>query len=345
MSFTRSFEMSLSFRSTITRFFSGSDVAVDLGTANTRVFTAGAGLFVDVPTKVKISPRKKRIYYNPAENGSTRKSEIVMPLQEGVIRDVPAAAILLKNLLKKACCFGLYRPRVLICAPSDVSEREKAALVEATQKAGAAAVAIIPEPLAAAVGAGLDISSPYAQMLVDIGDGVTDIAIIRDGNLIQTAATRTAGSNLHRAVQRMMAARYPVIISRNDAEVLTRKLGAVYRNPRPDFLKIYGVGDSGQKIPVDVLGRDVCEAINPVVQTIVETVRQAVREMSPEVCAEVAETGICLTGGVAELPGIDKLISDTTNLPVELAPAPMNSVINGARLMLETSVKTSFWEV
>jgi rod shape-determining protein MreB len=330
----------------ITRLFSGLDVAVDLGTANTRLFAAGAGLVADIPTKVNIMSRKRLADSDSsALNNAGRKSEFVMPLRGGVIKNVPAATFLLKKLLKRTRRFGLPRLRVIVCAPSDVSERERAVLVEAVRQAGASSAAVVPEPLAGAIGAGLDISSPYAQMVVDIGAGVTDIAVIRDGNLIQTAATRmAAGSDLHRAVQKMTAMRYGVELSRKEAEILTRKLGAVYSNPLPDSLKIYGVRDCGRKIQISVESHDVCEAIRPVVGAIVETIRRAVREMSPEACAEVIETGICLTGGVAELPGLAELIAEQTNLPVVLAPAPLYSVIEGASRMLETSAKTRFWQ-
>ena len=233
---------------------------------------------------------------------------------------------------------------MLICAPSDVSTTEKEALFEATRRAGARRVAIVPEPLAAAVGAGLDLSSPYAQMLVDIGDGVTDIAVIRDGEIIQTAAIRKAGSDLHRAVQRMLLDRHPVIISKLVAETLTCRLGGVGINPSNDFLEICGVEQSGRRITVTVRREDVREAVAPVIGLIVQTIVGAVRRMPPNVCAEVAETGICLTGGVAKLPGISALIERETNLPVRLAPAPMTSVIDGASRMLETSAKTNFWD-
>jgi rod shape-determining protein MreB and related proteins len=268
----------------------------------------------------------------------------VAPIRGGFINNAPAATFLLKKLLKRTRRFGFSRPRVIVCAPSDVSERQSAALVESVRQSGASAVAVVPGPLAAAIGAGLDVSSRYAQLIVDIGAGVTDIAVIRDGNLIQTAAIRSAaGTHLHRAVQKMTAKRYGIELSRNEAEILTRKLASVYRNPLPDFLKIFGLGDNGREKCFIVESLDVCEAIRPIVGVIVEAIRRAVREMPPDACAEVIETGICLTGGVAELPGLVKLIAERTNLPVQLAPAPMYSVIDGASRMLETSTKTSFW--
>ena len=338
-------EMYLPLLSGITRLFSGPDVAVDLGTANTRLFCASAGLVADVPTKVRI-PRRKKLSDSDAShsNKTGRRLEFVAPVSGGAIQNVPAATFLLKKLLKRTRRFGFSRPRIIVCAPGDASRSERAALAESVLRSGASAAAVVPAPLAAAIGAGLDASSPYAQMIVDLGDGVTDIAVIRDGNLIQTAAIRSAaGMHLRRAVQKMTVKRYGIELSRNEAEILTRKLASVYRNPLPDSLKTYGVDDKGLEKCITVESLDVCEAIRPIVGVIVEAIRRTVREMSPEACAEVIETGVCLTGGVAELPGLVKLIAERTNLPVQLAPAPMYSVIDGASRMLETSAITRFW--
>lgn len=333
--------------SKIRAIFSVPDIAIDLGTANTRVFVFGSGMVVDTPTVVRVDRRQKLIGLKspPRRDNSAQDGEFVMPVRNGVIKNVPAATFFLKTLLKRIRRFDFSPPRVIVCAPGDVSDAERAALIEVVGQAGASAATVVAEPLAAAIGAGLDMSSLYAQMLVDLGDGVTDIAVIRDGNLIQTAATRTAaGSHLHLAVQKMAAERYGARISRKDTEILTRKLGSVYQDPVPDSLKIYGIADGNREIQITVESLDVCEAIRPVVNAIVESICRAVREMSPDACAEVIETGICLTGGVAELPGLAELIAEKTSLAVELAPTPMYSVIDGASRMLETSAKTYFWQ-
>lgn len=307
--------------------FSKPAVAIDLGTANTRL-ALGNKFFTEVPTKIS-----RRHLEN-------KKTETVMPLRGGVVKDIPAATDLLKNLLRKTSMF--FRPRVLICAPSDVTGEERTALFEATRQAGALNVTIIPEPLAAAVGTGLDISSPYAQMLVDIGDGVTDIAIIRDGDIVQTAAVRMAGSDMQRAIQLKMLER-SVIISKTNAERLVCRLGSA-ADSLLDSMTVCGTDEAGETVVLEVRSSDVCIAIAPVIQSIVQTIVRAVREMPDTVCAEVAETGICLTGGIAKLPGMALTIEKETNLPVKLAPAPLNSVINGASRALESSIETNFWK-
>src|SRR5262245_64323369 len=207
------------------------DLAIDLGTANTRLYARGHGLIADEPTLIKIQPETGAVEAVGARAARLSKLDrfayAVSPLHAGVVADVEAASSLLKFFLSRAQRLGILRPRALACAPTDACEEERAALIEATKRAGAAAVVVVPEPLAAAIGAGLDISSPYAQMLVDIGDGVTDIAIIRSSTLIQTSAVRTACSDLQRAISQMVAFQYGVLLYPPEAERLTHLVGAI----------------------------------------------------------------------------------------------------------------------
>jgi rod shape-determining protein MreB and related proteins len=340
------FEMSSRLFSGISNFFSGTDIALDLGTANTRLFAAGKGLLADVPTRLRPLRHSKRLDVNsPDLKGAVDRPKSAALLRGGAVVDVGAASQLLKRLLKRANYFSCFiRPRILVCAPTCLSDREGIALVEATRQAGARAVAVVPEPLAAAVGAGLEVCSPYAQMIVDIGEGVTDVALIREGSLIQTAATRVAGNELHKAVQRMAKERYQIRVSKKTAELLTIKLGAVHRQILPDYLEVCGVTNYGRKINVTIESGAVSDAIRPIVNIIAAAISRAVREISPELCAEVIETGICLTGGVALLPGIAEIIAEKTDLPVVLAPSPLHSVIDGAGGMLDVSAKTNLWQ-
>lgn len=338
--------MSSQLFSAISSFLHSPDMALDLGTANTRLFAAGKGLLADVPTRVRAVRRGKRRDANsPALKGAVERVKSVAPLRGGAVVDVGAAARLLNRLVNRASRFGFFiRPRILVCAPTCLSDRERIALVEATRQAGARAVAVVPEPLAAAVGAGLDVCSLYAQLIIDIGDGVTDIALIREGGLIQVAATRVAGNELHKAVQRMALLRHQIWLSEKAAESLTIKLGTVHRQILPDSLEVCGVTNYGRKIKATIESREVSDAIRPIVNIIAAAISRAVREISPELCAEVIETGICLTGGGALLPGIAELIAEKTDLPVVLAPSPLHSVIDGAGSMLDVSAKTNLWQ-
>lgn len=331
--------------SEIANFFSSPDLAIDLGTANTRLFVHGKGLVADVPPAMSRTRRNKRLDSNPtALNGRGGKSKFITPVRGGAVVDVVAASHLLKHLLKRINHFGFTRSRVIICAPTCLSDRERSAMVEAARLAGARAVAVVPAPLAAAVGDGQEICSPYAQMTVDIGDVGHSVALIRDGNLIQTVATRVAESELHKAVQKMVAERYQIRLSGKMAEDLTIKLGAAHGQPLPDSMKIRGVTDDGREIPLMIESREITGAIKSVVDIIVATVCRALRGMSPEAGAEVVVTGICLTGGVALLPGIADLIAEKTDLPVFLAPSPLRSVIDGAGMMPDVSGKTNLWQ-
>jgi rod shape-determining protein MreB len=324
------------------------DVAIDLGTANTRLYAVGRGLVADEPSLVAVDRGTGSVEAVGARAARIADSDAsvrpVSPLRAGVISDMNAATSLLTPLLRRARRFGLLRPRVLVCAPTDAREDERAALVEATRRAGAAAVTVAPEPLAAAIGAGLDISSSYAQMIVDIGDGVTDIAVIRSGRLVGTSAVRTACSDLHAAVQRSVAEQTNVLLHAREAERLTLDLGAARGTASPRSLVAAGIDRaSGIETSVLVSGQQVVQAIDPVVAAIVRAVRTTVSDLPATTACEVIESGICLTGGGARLRGLADLIATETALEVRPAADPMRAVIEGARQMLSVATVTGAW--
>ena len=332
----------MSLLSKIRGIFSAHIIAIDLGTANTRVFASDLGMVADTPTVIRFNRRGNRARFNsqPQCANSAENCELVMPLAGGVVKNIPAAALLLRQLLQKTRRFDFASPRVLICAPSDVSPAERAALLQSARQAGASSVAVVPEPLAAAIGAGLDVSLPYAQMLVDIGEGVTDIAVFREGAIIRTAAVRTAGGDLRRAVQKLIKERYRVQLPDHQAEMLTKKLADFNDYSLPDAMKACGIDEQGRDVSITVGSREVSEAITPVVKTFVEAIQRAIKEISLKEHVEVIESGLCLTGGVAQMPGLAEFISAKTRLEVKTAPAPLYSVINGASQMLETARAT-----
>lgn len=341
--------MSFSFFAGLRRCISSPDLAIDLGTANTRLYAQGHGLIADEPSLIKIKPEtgaveavgKKAARLAKRE----RSSHSVSPLHAGVVADVDAASSLLTPLLKRARGYGMIKPRALTCAPTDACDEERAALVEAMKRAGASAVVVVPEPLAAAIGAGLDISSPYAQMLVDIGDGVTDIAIIRSSTLINTYAVRTACSDLQRAVSQMMAFRYGVLLYPHEAQRLTHLIGAIQDYDDEELYVTYGTDLlSGGPVSLYVSNLDVIEAIQPVLDTIIAAIHNTVRDLPPKTSCEVIENGICLTGGGAKLKGLSTRLSTATSLDVFTTDDPMRAVINGATQMLSVSVATNLWK-
>lgn len=331
---------------------SAPDLALDLGTANTRLFARGYGLVADEPSLVTfnrksgaveaIGARAARLSRQPL-NGSG-KWRAVAPLRAGVVADVEAAASLLTPLFSRACRLSLTRPRALACIPTDARTEERAALERAVRAAGASAVAIVPEPLAAAIGAGIDVGSRYAHMLVDIGDGVTDIAVIREGELIQTSAVRVACSDLHSAVRRHVASRSGVLVYMHEAERLTREIGTAHGlNLVGDFSVEGRHRASGRPAVVRVSRQQVAETIEPVIRTIVCAVCRAVQNLPPKTASEIIESGICLTGGGARLHGLAELISAETGVTVKPAVDPLRAVINGAREMLTVAADTGLW--
>jgi rod shape-determining protein MreB len=324
------------------------DLALDLGTANTRLYGQGLGMVADEPSVVQFRRENGSVEAIGAialRNSLRRKEQVlVSPLRAGVVADVDAAAALLGPLLKRARRYGLIKPRVLACAPTDAREDEREALIEATRRAGASAVAVALEPMAAAIGGGLDVSSEYAQMLVDIGDGVTDIAVIRSGSLVKTSAIRIACSDMVEAIQRLVAERYQATPYLREAMSLLRKVGAGDRKlPSSPFVVAGADWRTGAQRRVQVRCEEVVEAIDPIIKKIVGSIGQAVKALPHELGCEVIESGIHLTGGGACLPGMAGLIAGETCVEVKIAPNPLHAVIDGARKMLATAAATNMW--
>ncbi len=341
--------MKLSLFSSFNRVFSAPDIAIDLGTANTRLYASGHGLIADEPSMVKFSAESGTVESvgNIAvqQPFTDHDKDFVSPLRQGVVADVEAASALLHPLFKRARWLGFSRPRVLACAPTDAREEEREALVEATRRAGASAVALAPEPLAAAIGIGMDVASVYAQMIVDIGDGVTDIAVIRSGSLVATSAVRVACSNLITSVSQAIMEKHNVEPYHREAERLIWKIGAGRANASLPYVVAGADCNTGSQRRIYVHRREVTDAMVPVLNTIVTAIRDAVKDLPPEIGCEIIESGIHLTGGGACLPGMADLIAAETRVDVHPAKNPLRAVINGARQMLVTGAQTDIWAV
>lgn len=332
------------------RAIADPDLAIDLGTANTRLYAHGKGLVADEPSLVRFDKKTGSVEAvgqraaKLAVASHDDCSRDVAPLRAGVIADVDAAASLLTPLFRRARRLGLVRPRVLACAPTDARDEERASIVEAALRAGAASVHLAPEPLAAAIGAGLDVSSPYAQMLVDVGDGVTDIAVIASGSLLTSVAVRTACSDMHAAVRNAVAESHGTDLYSYEAERLTRTVGVTQTEGPPAGISAFGSDrKTGREVQVIVSRRIIAEAIDPVASSIVDAVTAAVNDLPATVSCEVIESGICLTGGGARLPGLADRLATVTALEVRPASDPLRAVINGARQMLAVGAITSIW--
>jgi rod shape-determining protein MreB len=313
------------------KIMSRPSIAIDLGTANTRIFSSDTGQVREKPSTV----RPPEVSENSSFSGdyiSYLNSKISYnPLRGGVIVDIYNAINLLKPLLKETKT-SLRPPISLASAPTDTTPKERELLAKAIIEAGASHVAIIPEVWAAAIGAGIDVSSEHAQVLIDIGEGVTDLAVIRDSQLIYTAAIRTACSDLQKAVRSAIVSRHKVYVCRSEAERLTNTISSIVKgeSQNPRYITIQGNDIfKGNDVTIDISEKDIVSAMEPVINRILKMVEFNIKKLSSSVYDEIIESGVCLTGGGALISGIDKLIESRINLDVRIAPDPTRSVING----------------
>lgn len=308
------------------------DVAVDLGTARVRVFAHGRGLVADEPSVVHVRRSPVALVGAGTTALAAEGSFPVRPLRDGVVRDVRCAGWLLSVMLRRARGLSLVRPTVLACVPSDADAEEIEALRESLRNAGAARTTVVPEPLAAALGAGLDLSSPHAQMLVDVGDGVTDVAVVRNGIVEETLAVRVGCSGLRAAVMDRIACLLGVVPSEAAGEELVRR--AQPDGARGDPLSVELTLDPahpGSRAGTASVEREViAAAMEPVVEAIVEVVREAWKRLPAQASREVIENGLWLTGGGACLPMLVQRISRGTGIQTRVAADPLHAVIRGA---------------
>ena len=320
--------------------FEASDLAIDLGTANTRIYALGRGIVAEESSIVEWTALNTESS-GPALTGRNRDRAPVMPVRGGVVVDVPAAAALLRPMISRSQRFGLRGYRGIVCAPTDADRGERDALVEAAGQAGVSVLDIVPEPLAAALGGGLNIASPYAQMIVDIGSGVTDIAVIRSRRIVFAAAIRTACGDFHAAVTRAVAARHGVRLHAGEAERLVAAAGALRRHKPACVDAATGFGADGCETAVRVHDWELRESIDPFIDTIVAKISDVLRNLPEMTAVEVIEDGIWLTGGGACIDGMVERIAGGTTLDGRTVRDPLHAVIHGAALMLAGTVHNS----
>ena len=311
------------FLSSLGNLVAGPAVAIDLGSANTRVYALGRGLVAEQPTSVEA-----------ARDPVAGRPTVGAPIQGGAVVDVQAAAALLQSVLGRSG--GLARPRALICAPTDASPDERVALEEVTRRGGALEVEIIPAPLAAAIGAGLDVSLGYAQLVVDIGHGVMDIAVIRAGSLPVTASLRVGCGQLHAAAAGWVEEHHGILLPARETEALMQAVGARQANRRPPRLTIKGINrKTGREVELSIGVAGIGKVFAPVVLSMVRRIRELLRRLPDDLAAEVIESGVSVTGGGACVPCIVEPMAEATKLEVRVASDPLRAVIRGAGQLLE----------
>ncbi len=319
-----------------------TDLAIDLGTANTCVFAQGKGVVVNEPSIIALNTRTlaaeavgteaSRMLGRTPENLRT-----VKPLKAGTIADYDAAEKMLVHFMKKAHRYTKWaRPRVVVGVPPDVTPIERRAGKESIYRAKARHVHLIEQPLAAAIGLGLSIGEPSGNMVVDIGGGTTDIAVISLGGVVVGRSVRVASEAMNDAIVQYMRKSRELLIGEVTAEQIKIEIGSAAPIESPQTMEVKG-RDQGRGVPRTVIVRDaeIREALAPIVRIIVQAVRDALERTPPEIASDIYERGIVLTGGGALLRKLDERIRVDTDLPVHMAEDPLSSVVVGAGKILE----------
>lgn len=313
--------------------FLSKDVGIDLGTANTLVYMKGKGIIMREPSVVAVDTKTDEVRCVGGEAkaviGRTPGSIVaVRPLKDGVIADFDITANMLENFLKKACGNSMFsRPRVVICIPSGVTEVERRAVREATLKAGARQVSVIEEPMAAAIGAGLPISEPTGSMIVDIGGGTAEIAVISLGGIVASRSVRMAGDMFDQAIIAFIKRKYNLLIGERTAEQIKIEIGSAYALDPELTMEIKGRNlVDGLPKNIVVHSEDVRGALLECLVKITTAIKETLERTPPELSADIIDRGITLTGGGALLRGLDQLIQSETGIDVHIAEDPLDCV-------------------
>lgn len=318
------------------------NIAIDLGTANTLVWVAGEGLIVNEPTVVAISSEDNRIVAVGEEAkrmlGRTPEALIASrPMREGVIADYQVTEAMLKYFIGKVTGrFQFFRPDVMVCVPAGCTQVERRAALDATLSAGAGHAYLLDEPLAAAIGAQIPVSAPSGHMIIDIGGGSTEAAVISLGGVVTHKSVRVAGNKIDEAIQSYLKKKHNLIVGDQTAEDIKLKIGSAKPLPKEEKLEISG-RDLVFGLPrtVVITSSEVTEAIKPVLMQIVGAVKAVLEDTPPELAADIIDKGIVMSGGTSMLRNFDKMMTDETGVPAHVADEPLLCVVRGTGLVLE----------
>ncbi len=327
------------------------EIGIDLGTANTLVFLKGKGIIKREPSVVAMDMRTDNVLAvgSQAKNmiGRTPGSIVaVRPLKDGVIADFDVTASMLKYFICKSVRSMFFsRPRVVICIPSGVTEVERRAVEDAAKQAGAGVVELIEEPMAAAIGAGLPVSEPTGSMVVDIGGGTSEVAVISLGDIVTATSERVAGDKLDEAIISYVKRKYNLLIGERTAEDIKINMGSAVPYDDEGEMSIKGRNLlDGLPKNIVITSAEVREALAEPLKCIVNAVKSTLENTPPELSADIIDHGIMLTGGGALLRGLDTLISDNTGMPVYVAERPLDCVVDGTGKCLEVSMPREYYK-
>ncbi|HJY98133.1 MAG TPA: rod shape-determining protein [Patescibacteria group bacterium] len=318
------------------------NIAIDLGTANTLVWVAGEGLIVNEPTVVAISADDNRVVAVGEEAkrmlGRTPEALIASrPMREGVIADYQVTEAMLKYFISKVTGrFQLFRPDVMVCVPAGCTQVERRAALDATLSAGAGHAYLLDEPLAAAIGAQIPVSAPSGHMIIDIGGGSTEAAVISLGGVVSHKSVRVAGNKIDEAIQSYLKKKHNLIVGDQTAEDIKLKIGSAKVLAKEEKLEISG-RDLVFGLPRTVLitSSEVTEAIKPILMQIIGAVKGVLEDTPPELAADIIDKGIVMSGGTSLLRNFDKLMTEETGVPAHVADEPLLCVVRGTGLVLE----------
>lgn len=322
------------------------EIGIDLGTANTLVFVKGKGIVIREPSVVAVDdranpPRVVAVGTEAKEMiGRTPGSIIaVRPLKDGVIADFDITSDMLKEFIRRAISGSIFsRAKVMICIPSGVTEVERRAVHDAARSAGAKYVSLIEEPMAAAIGAGLPVLEAKGSIVVDIGGGTSEVAVISLGDIVTSRSVKVAGDSLDQAIITHIRKKHNVLIGDRTAEEIKINIGSAYPYDDESTMTVKGRSQmDGLPKLVEISSQEVREALADSVEQIVEAIRSTLEKTPPELSADIMDHGIMLTGGGALLRGLDKLIAVETKMPVHIAENPLDCVVNGTGLCLESN--------
>ncbi|MDO4199564.1 MAG: rod shape-determining protein [Clostridia bacterium] len=312
------------------------EIGIDLGTANTLVFLKGKGIIAREPSVVAIDTKNDAVLAVGEQAkemvGRTPGSIVaVRPLKDGVIADFDITAAMLKYFIKKSVRSLFFsKPKVVICIPSGVTEVERRAVEDSAKQAGAGIVQLIEEPMAAAIGAGLPVSEPTGSMVVDIGGGTSEVAVISLGDIVTATSERVAGDKFDEAIVSYVKRKYNLLIGERTAENVKISIGSAVPYEDEGEMEIKGRNLlDGLPKNIKITAEEVREALSDPLNCIVNAVKLTLENTPPELSADIIDRGIMLTGGGALLRGIDKLIAENTHIPVYIAERPLDCVVDG----------------
>lgn len=318
------------------------DIGMDLGTANVLIYVKGQGIVLNEPSVVAIDSETKKPLAVGAEardmlGRTPGKVQAIRPMKDGVIADFEITEIMLNHFIRKVNGKSLFsRPRILICCPSDVTQVEKNAIKEAAERTGAKKVFLEEEPKVAAVGAGMDISKPSGNMVIDIGGGTTDVAILSLGGIVTSASVKIAGTVFDADIMKYIKDKYKLLIGDRTAEEIKVTIGTVFIDSKKEKMEVRGRDlVTGLPHTITITSDEVEEALRESVYILVNAAKNVLENTPPELSADIIDKGIVLTGGGALIHGFDQLLAHELKVPVFVSESPLTCVVEGTGILLD----------